>query len=89
MKENNDKDWDNIDKLADQNNGHYDVPRVPNDKDTSEVSEYIRKHKTRCVKEEISITRNKSRVGIPNVPLDPRTRKILEENQRIITKKKF
>ena len=38
--------WDEIDKIADENGGHYVVPTKPGEVDTSDVSEYIKKRKS-------------------------------------------
>ena len=37
--------WDEIDRKADQNGGHYVVPTTPDKVDTSDVSEFIQKRK--------------------------------------------
>lgn len=37
------KEWDEIDKIADENSGHYVVPTTPGEVDTLNVSEYIKK----------------------------------------------
>lgn len=52
MNKNHEKAWDEIDKIADENGGHYVVPTKPGEVDTSEVSEYIKKlrEKRECEK---------------------------------------
>jgi hypothetical protein len=45
MKYKKEKDWEEIDKIADENGGHYVVPTYPGIIDTSAVSEFIREHR--------------------------------------------
>jgi hypothetical protein len=40
-----DKEWDEIEKVVDQNGGHYVLPTKPGSVDTTAVSEFIKKQK--------------------------------------------
>ncbi|MED4019190.1 hypothetical protein [Sutcliffiella cohnii] len=49
----NEKVWDKIDKIADQYDGHYVEPTVPDKVETSDISSYIQKIKFLSEEEEL------------------------------------
>lgn len=45
MKKHTDDVWDEIEKVVGHNGGHYVVPTKPDQVDTSQISEFIKKQK--------------------------------------------